>query len=128
MFDEAEQERQQQQAALGAELTGLIGAGDAAGAGGPRTGAGDQANQMLEIMRLLSQMTLSNQHAQQVMLQPQDASSAAAADLVSVSAATAANALAKQTSEMSLNPPVLFWGISARPPKGTGRGLPPTLS
>jgi hypothetical protein len=125
MFDEAERERQRQQAALGAELTGLIGAGDAAGAGGPRAGAGNQANQMLEMMRLISQMTLSNQHAQQVMLQRQDASKAAAADLAAVNAATAANALAKQTPEMSLNTPVLFWGITRASTNRNGKGITP---
>jgi hypothetical protein len=63
---------------------------------------------MMEMMRLISQMTLSNQQAQQVMLQRQDASTAAAADLAAINADTAATALVKQTSEMSLNTPVLF--------------------
>jgi hypothetical protein len=67
-------------------------------------------------------MTLSNQHAQHVMMQCQDASSAAAADTAAAAAdtaaaaaataATAATALAKLTPEMSLNTPVLFWGIT----------------
>jgi hypothetical protein len=45
-------------------------------------------------------------------MQRQDASSAAAADIAAANAATAATALAKQTPEMSLNTPVLFWGIT----------------
>jgi hypothetical protein len=48
--DAAERERHRQAANNAAALTGLIGAGDAAGAGCPRAGAGDQANQMLEMM------------------------------------------------------------------------------
>jgi hypothetical protein len=70
-------------------------------------------------------MTLSNQHVQQVMLQRQDASSAAASDIAAANAATAATALAKQTPEMSLNTPVLFWGITRASTNGNGKGITP---
>jgi hypothetical protein len=123
--DEAERERRRQAAAHAAALTGLIGAGDAGGAGGPRAGAGDQANQMLEIKRLILQMTLSNQHVQQVMMQRQDAPSAASADIGAANAIPAATALAKQTPEMSLNTPVLFWGITCAATNGNGKGITP---
>jgi hypothetical protein len=80
---------------------------------------------MMEMMRLISQMTLSNKQAQQVMLQHQDASTAAAANLAAINAATAATALAKQTPEMSLNTPVLFWGIKRASTNGNGKGITP---
>jgi hypothetical protein len=82
---------------------------------------------MMEMMRLISQMTLSNQQAQQVMLQRQDASSAAADELADINVATAATALAKQTLEMSLNTPVLFWGITRVSTNGNGKGITPNL-
>jgi hypothetical protein len=88
-------------------------------------GAGDQGNQMMEMMQLISQMTLSNQQAQQVMLQRQDASTAAAANLAAINAATAATALTKQTPEMSLNTPVLFWAITRASTNGNGKGITP---
>jgi hypothetical protein len=77
---------------------------------------------MLEMMRLILQMTLSNQHIQQVMMQRQDASSAAATDIAAANAATATTALAKQTPS-SLNTPVLFWGITRASTNGKGREL-----
>jgi hypothetical protein len=80
---------------------------------------------MLEMMRLTSQMRLSNQQAQQVMLRSQDASSAAAANLAAINASTAATALAKQTPEMSLNTPVLFWGITRTSTNRNGKGITP---
>jgi hypothetical protein len=80
---------------------------------------------MMEMIRLISQMTLSNQQSQQVMPQRQDASTAAAADLAAINAATAATALAKQTPEMSLNTPVLIWGITRASTNGNGKGITP---
>jgi hypothetical protein len=140
--DEADRQRQRQDAERqrqdAADLARLIrdgnavggaggGAGAVGGAGGAAGGgdAGNQEIQMMEMMRLISQMTLSNQQAQQVMLQRQDASTAAAADLAAINAATAATALAKQTPEMSLNTPVLFWGITRASNNGNGKGITP---
>jgi hypothetical protein len=47
------------------------------------------------------------------------------ADLAAINAATAATALAKQTPEMSLNTPVLFWGITRASTNGNGKGITP---
>jgi hypothetical protein len=111
-----------------AALTGPIGAGNVTrggGAGDPPAAPAAANKQMMEMMRLISQMTLSNQHAQQVMMQRQFASSATAADTAAASAATAAAALAKQTPEMSLNTPVLFWGITLSSTNGNWKGITP---